>query len=75
MSVNILTLEDLQKFKTEFFAELKTHLAENRQSTQKKWLKSYQVGEMLRIYRGTLQQLYDTGQLPPPSRRPSLLRL
>jgi hypothetical protein len=47
MAVNILTQEDLQKFKTELFEELKTLLTIPRQ--QKKWLKSYEVREMLGI--------------------------
>lgn len=64
MSVNILTQDDLQKFKTELFAELKTFLSQLTPSAQKKWLKSYEVREMLGISRGTLQNLYNTGALP-----------
>lgn len=64
MSVNILTLEDLQKFKTELFAELRTIFTQSTPGTQKKWLKSYEVREMLGISRGTLQNLYNTGALP-----------
>lgn len=64
MAINILTQEDLQKFKTELFAELKTLLPQLSSNNQKKWLKSYEVREMLGISRGTLQNLYNTGALP-----------
>lgn len=64
MSVSILTHDDLQKFKIELFAELKTLLSQSTPGPQKKWLKSYQVREMLGISRGTLQHLYSSGQLP-----------
>ncbi len=64
MSAIILTQEDLQKFKTELFAELKKLISEYPQSAQKKWLKSYEVRNMLGISRGTLQHLYDSHQLP-----------
>jgi hypothetical protein len=64
MSAIILTQEDLQKFKTELFAELKKLISEYPQTTQKKWLKSYEVRNMLGISRGTLQHLYDSHQLP-----------
>ena len=64
MSVNILTTEDLQKFKIELFEELKKMLSQMPSPTQKKWLKSFEVREMLGISRGTLQNLYNTGKLP-----------
>lgn len=65
MSVNILTQDDLQKFKTELFAELKSLLSLSTPVNQKKWLKSYEVREMLGISRGTLQHLKDSQQLHP----------
>ena len=65
MAVNILTNEDLQQFKADLFAELQklfpTHLA----NQQKKFLKSYQVREMLGISRGTLQTMRTNGTLVP----------
>lgn len=64
MAINILTQEDLQQFKTELFAELKNLLPQFSAGAQKKWLKSYEVREMLGISRGTLQNLYNTGALP-----------
>jgi len=65
MSVNILTQEDLQKFKTELFAELKTLITNHPTEAPKKWLKSYEVRQMLGISRGTLQHLKDNQTLHP----------
>jgi excisionase family DNA binding protein len=64
MAVNILTFEDLQKFKMELLAELKGLINNSTPSTQKKWLKSYEVRQMLGISRGTLQNLNTNGSLP-----------
>ena len=64
MPVTILTQEDLQQFKTELFSELSKLITQNPPTPQKKWLKSWEVREMLGISRGTLQQLYNTGKLP-----------
>lgn len=65
MSVHLLTLDDLNKFKEELFTELKTLLSNSAPAQQKKWLKSYQVREMLGISRGTLQNMKDNGTLHP----------
>lgn len=65
MSINILTQEDLQKFKTELFAELKTLISQYPTEAPKKWLKSYEVRQMLGISRGTLQHLKDNRTLNP----------
>lgn len=64
MGVTILTKEDLQQFKTELIAEIKTLINQSPPKDQKKWLKSWEVREMLGISRGTLQNLHATGQLP-----------
>lgn len=65
MSVEILTKADLQQFKTDLFTELKELLDNITPGAQKKWLKSYEVREMLGISRGTLQHLKDSQQLHP----------
>ena len=65
MSLEILTKADLQQFKTDLFAELKELLNNITPGTQKKWLKSYEVREMLGISRGTLQHMKDSQVLHP----------
>lgn len=57
MAVNILTQEDLQQFKTEFFTQLKTLLAEMPKTSQKQWLRSYEIKKMIGISSGTLQTM------------------
>jgi len=64
MGVNILTKEDLQLFKQELITEL-TKLFNSQVPQKKKWLKSYEVREMLGISRGTLQNPKDKGTLHP----------
>jgi Helix-turn-helix domain len=63
MSVEILTKADLHQFKTDFFAELKELLSSSTPAPPKKWLKSYEVREMLGISRGTLQNMRTNGTL------------
>lgn len=65
MSVNMITLEDLQQFKTELLAELQKLFPNHSANQQKKYLKSYQVREMLGISRGTLQTMRTNGTLVP----------
>lgn len=63
MSVEILTRADLHQFKTELFTELKELLNNTTPAVPKKWLKSYEVREMLGISRGTLQNMRTNGTL------------
>ena len=62
MAVELITKDDLIKFKQEFFSELK-QLLQGHNPEQKQWLKSYEVREMLGISRGTLQNLRTNGTL------------
>ncbi|MEP7239022.1 MAG: helix-turn-helix domain-containing protein [Ferruginibacter sp.] len=62
MSVQILTTEDLQNFKTELFAELKSIL-KTHSLPVKKWLKSDEVKKILKVSPGTLQTLRINGTL------------
>lgn len=62
MNVNIVTKEDLLEFKKELVAEL-TAIVSARPPMPVKWLKSYQVIEMLNISRGTLQNLRINGTI------------
>lgn len=63
MAVEIITKEDLQHFKKELVAEIKEALKE-QPSSNKKYLQSPEVRELLGISPGTLQHLRVTGQLP-----------
>lgn len=63
MAVNILTREDLQQFKTDLLAELKELLSNTTPAAKKKWLKSYEVRDLLGISRGTLQNMRVNGTL------------
>jgi transposase len=62
MTVNIVTNEDLQSFKKELISELTT-LISARPQIPLKWLKSYQVRELLGISPGTLQNLRLSGKI------------
>jgi hypothetical protein len=62
MAVELITKDDLLKFKQDLFTELK-QILQGHTSEQKQWLKSYEVREMLGISRGTLQTLRTNGTL------------
>jgi hypothetical protein len=67
MTLEVLTKEDLDLFKTELFSELKTLLAledEGKSKENSRWLKSHQVQRMLGISPGTLQNLRINGTIP-----------
>jgi hypothetical protein len=70
MSLQVLTREDLDVFKTELFSELKTIISDSTKNNSKKddpgnkWLKSHQVQRMLAISPGTLQNLRINGTIP-----------
>ncbi len=59
----MLTQEDLIAFKKELLHELQ-HLIKNMPTPDRRWIKSYQVRDMLGISAGTLQQLRINGTLP-----------
>lgn len=63
MSVHLITKEDLSQFKTELLSEIKELLAQAATPQKKKWLKSWEVREMLGISRGTLQNMRNNGTL------------
>ena len=64
MSATIITTEDLYDFKLELFGELKKLLQEKNTVAIKKYLKSAEVMEMLKISPGTLQNLRINRTLP-----------
>lgn len=63
MAVEIITKEDLQNFKTELLSELRDLIATSPQAPPKKWIKSYEVREILGISAGTLQNMRANGTL------------
>lgn len=62
MAVNIITQEDLQNFKIELIAEIKS-LFHIKTTEQKLWLRSAEVKELLKCSSGTLQNLRVNGTL------------
>lgn len=62
MSVNILTKEDLLLFQDELISQIKGILKESPVQT-KKWLKTDEVKEVLRVSASTLQTLRINGTL------------
>lgn len=59
---DLLTKQDLEKFKKELFDLLKP-LTESRQISTQKWLRSKDVRELLNISNGTLHHLRVFGAL------------
>lgn len=64
MSIKILTLDDLQNFKTELLGDLKDLMRNPEATKPKKWIKSGEVRKLLGISPGTLQNLRMNGTLP-----------
>ena len=62
MSLQNLTKEYLHQFKTDLFEELKNILS-GHSNQPRKWLKSYEVREMLNISPGTLQNMRVQGTI------------
>ncbi|TCD01376.1 helix-turn-helix domain-containing protein [Pedobacter psychroterrae] len=63
-TLDLITREDLQKFKAELFAELRSILpATADTAASRKWLRSAEVRKILNISPGTLQNLRNSGQL------------
>lgn len=65
MASNIITTDDLREFKIELLEEFKSILSQqNTQLTLKRYLKSFEVMDLLQISPGTLQNLRINGTLP-----------
>ena len=64
MPASIITPEDLQIFKIELLEEIGKLLAQRRDVTDRKWLKSGEVRKLLMLSPGTLQNLRINGTLP-----------
>ncbi|WP_422351018.1 helix-turn-helix domain-containing protein [Flagellimonas sp.] len=64
MGATIITTEDLREFKMELLEDIKDLLQDQNGQTNKKWLKSNEVRELLGISPGTLQNLRINGTIP-----------
>ncbi|WP_215222757.1 helix-turn-helix domain-containing protein [Echinicola shivajiensis] len=64
MDIEIITKQDLMEFKEQFFQELDQFLKKQSGTPTKRWLKSYEVRDLLGISPGTLQNLRINGTLP-----------
>jgi hypothetical protein len=62
VNVELITKADLEQFKKELFDELKQNGKGTTPESQK-WLKSYQVKNLLKISSNTLQNLRDNGTI------------
>ena len=66
MGVEVVTREDLEKFRLQLLADIRELLLVQRPNAPaKKWLRSHEVREMLSISPGTLQNLGLRGILHP----------
>ncbi|NVM62134.1 hypothetical protein FHW88_000410 [Mucilaginibacter sp. SG538B] len=63
MATEIITKEDLNEFRERLLSDFKSLLAGNPVKENTRWLKSYQVKNMLRISPGTMQNLRVNGTI------------
>lgn len=64
MPTEIVTTDDLREFKIELLDEFKKILKQHHGQPSKKWLKSFEVRELLGISSGTLQNMRNNRTLP-----------
>jgi hypothetical protein len=65
MALEIISVEDLEKFRVTLIAEISELLERERKlEISKKWLKSNEVIRILKMSNSTLQYLRDTGVVP-----------
>lgn len=60
----LTTVEDLINFKKDLLAEIRTLISVHTSQPVKRWLKSFEVKELLHISTGTLHNLRTNGTLP-----------
>ncbi len=60
----LVTLDDLEKFRVKLMMDIKMMLEGHLGKSPKRWLKSYEVREMLKISSGTLCSLRANGKIP-----------
>jgi len=64
MQIDILTKQDLEEFRIKLLEDIKTMIGGQTEQPAK-WLKSYQVKNLLKISPNTLQKLRLDGTLKP----------
>ncbi|MAZ26682.1 MAG: DNA-binding protein [Cytophagaceae bacterium] len=64
MPTNIITTDDLREFKMELLDDIRTLLDQQSEGKLKKYLKSSEVMDFLKVSPGTLQNLRINGTLP-----------
>jgi len=64
MAAEIITKEDLEQFGNKLIAEIKSIIGKSGEETTK-WIKSYQVKNLLKISPNTLHKLRLDGTLKP----------
>jgi hypothetical protein len=60
----LTTVEDLLNFKKDILEEIKNLISKHTSQPVKRWLKSFEVKELLHISTGTLHNLRTNGILP-----------
>lgn len=64
-TIDIVTKQDLEQFKIDLISDIKVLLEEAKSAPPRRWLKTYQVRDMLgEISAGTLQTMRNNGMLP-----------
>lgn len=64
MAAEIITREDLQEFGEQLLNQMKALLGGSSTEEQRKFIKSYQVKNLLKISDNTLQNLRQNGTIP-----------
>ena len=64
MAAEIITKEDLQEFGEQLLGQMKALIGGGSSQEPRKFLKSYQVKNLLKISNNTLQTLRDNGTIP-----------
>jgi excisionase family DNA binding protein len=60
----LVTLDDLDKFRVKLMMDIKMMLEGHFGKTPKRWLKSLEVTQLLKISKGTLYALRTSGKIP-----------
>jgi hypothetical protein len=60
----LVTLDDLEKFRVKLLMDIRMMLEGHFGKTPKRWLKSHEVRQLLKISSGTLHSLRANGKIP-----------